>query len=130
MTTYDDPRILRALAHPIRNQVLLELEAVGSLRATDVAERLHIPANQASFHLRQLAKYGLIEEDPEAVGDRRSRAWRLVNPDGMSFRTLVMAEKPGGRQAVEIFHRTAAARGVALVEAAHQTANVEGHRSI
>lgn len=119
MAQYDDPRILRAIAHPTRNRVLHELGAVGSLRAADVAERLGIPANQASFHLRQLHKYGLIEEDPEATGDRRSRAWRLADPRGVSFSTREMAAQPGGPEAVKVFTRSALAHGIALVESAH-----------
>ena len=49
MATYDDPRILRAIAHPTRNRVLHELSAAGSLRAADVAQRTGIPANPVSY---------------------------------------------------------------------------------
>ena len=70
MAKYDDPRILRAIAHPHRNRILSELYAAGPLRAADIAERADIPANRASFHLRQLAKYGLIVEAPEEARDR------------------------------------------------------------
>ena len=69
MATYDDPRILRAIAHPTRNRILGELFAAGPLRAADIARKLAIPANQASFHLRQLAKYGLVEEEPDEARD-------------------------------------------------------------
>ena len=51
----------------------------GPLRAADVARELGIPANQASFHLRQLAKYGLVEEAPEEARDRRDRVWRRLD---------------------------------------------------
>ena len=71
-----DPTVLRAIAHPTRNRILHELEASGSLRAADVARLLEIPANQASFHLRQLAKYGLIEPAPDEARDGRDRVWR------------------------------------------------------
>src|SRR5690349_1574483 len=80
-----DPRVLRALAHPVRNRILDELSASGPLRAADVAEDLGIPANQASFHLRSLAKYGLVEEDTEAARDRRDRVWRLTQQEGWSI---------------------------------------------
>ncbi len=64
-----DPRVLRAIAHPVRNRILDRARArTGSLRAADIAAELGIPANQASFHLRQLAKYGLVEEDPGPRG--------------------------------------------------------------
>ena len=38
-----DPRVLRAIAHPVRNRILTELEAQGPLRAADVAQVLGIP---------------------------------------------------------------------------------------
>src|SRR3954447_11020359 len=73
-----DPRVLRAIAHPVRSRILTELDAHGSLRAADVAQVLGIPANQASFHLRQLARFGLVEEDPAAARDKRDRVWRAA----------------------------------------------------
>ena len=79
-----DMRMLRGLAHPVRNRILEEMASGGAMRATDVAERLAIPANHASFHLRQLAKYGLVEEAPELARDRRDRVWRLVHAGGVS----------------------------------------------
>lgn len=118
MVMYDDPRILRAIAHPTRNRVLHELSAAGSLRAADVARRIDVPANQASFHLRQLAKYGLVEEDPEAGRDKRDRVWRLVDPDGIRFRTADMLAQPGGRAAYTVFQRNAIEWGRHLVERA------------
>ena len=62
-----DPRLLRAIAHPVRNRILGEMSAGGPMRAADVARELGIPANQASFHLRQLAKYGFVETTPHSV---------------------------------------------------------------
>ncbi|WP_436697890.1 ArsR/SmtB family transcription factor [Nocardioides sp. BYT-33-1] len=118
MAMYDDPRILRAIAHPVRNRVLHELEAAGALRAADIARLLDVPANQASFHLRQLAKYGLVEEDPDAARDRRDRVWRLADPDGIRFRTADMLAQPGGRAAYSVFQRNTVARGRHLVERA------------
>lgn len=118
MVLYDDPRILRAIAHPTRNRVLQELSAAGSLRAADIARRIDVPANQASFHLRQLAKYGLVEEDPDAARDRRDRVWRLVDPDGIRFRTRDMLAQPGGPAAYAVFQRTAVEWGRHLVERA------------
>ena len=115
MVMYDDPRILRAIAHPTRNRVLHELSAAGSLRAADIARRIDVPANQASFHLRQLAKYGLVEEDPDAGRDRRDRVWRLVDPDGIRFRTADMLAQPGGRAAYAVFRRNAVEWGQHLV---------------
>jgi DNA-binding transcriptional ArsR family regulator len=118
MATYDDPRILRAVAHPTRNRILSELSAAGSLRAADIARLLEVPANQASFHLRQLAKYGLVEEAPDEARDRRDRVWRLSDPEGISFRTRDVLEQPGGQAAYAVFQRNAVAWGHHLVDRA------------
>jgi DNA-binding transcriptional ArsR family regulator len=116
MAKYDDPRILRAIAHPARNRILSELYASGSLRAADVARILDIPANQASFHLRQLAKYGLVEEAPEEARDKRDRVWRMAPEDGVSFRTSDVLAQPGGEAAVEVYRHSARAWGHHLVD--------------
>ena len=119
MATYDDPRILRAVAHPTRNRILSELYAAGSLRAADIARLIDVPANQASFHLRQLAKYGLIEDAPDEAHDKRDRVWRLADRDGISFRTEDMVSQPGGEAAYEVFRRNAVEWGRHLVERAY-----------
>lgn len=67
---------LRALAHPLRQKILYRLELDGHGRAADLAHALDEPANSISFHLRTLAKAGLIVEAPELARDRRDRVWR------------------------------------------------------
>jgi DNA-binding transcriptional ArsR family regulator len=70
-----DPRTMRALAHPVRLALLEALADAGTLTATEAGERVgESPAN-ASFHLRQLAKYGFVEEAEGGTG--RRRPWRL-----------------------------------------------------
>lgn len=113
---YDDPRILRAIAHPARNRILAELHAAGPLRAADIARVLGMPANQASFHLRQLAKYGLVEEAPDQARDRRDRVWRMVADEGISFRSEEMFAQPGGDAAMDVYVRRARAWGHLLVD--------------
>lgn len=71
-----DPRALRALAHPIRLRLLEELTAAGVATATELSERVgESPAN-CSWHLRQLAQYGFVEETGGGRG--RQRPWRAV----------------------------------------------------
>jgi len=70
-----DPRAMRALAHPLR-LTLLELASLeGSLTATRAAELTGESSASCSFHLRQLAKYGFLEEAEGGVG--RERPWRM-----------------------------------------------------
>jgi DNA-binding transcriptional ArsR family regulator len=85
-------RTLRALAHPVRMALIEELILGGAMTATEVGERIGESPTTCSFHLRQLAKYGFVEE---AGGGRgRARPWRLTSI-GMSF-------TPGGDPAAEI----------------------------
>src|SRR4051812_34280786 len=111
-----DPRVLRAIAHPTRGRILDELGATGPMRAADLGEALGIPANQASFHLRQLAKYGVIVPAPEAARDKRDRVWRL--PDERGFRLDVedIESQPGGKAAVSVFRQNKAAWAHRLVD--------------
>jgi predicted ArsR family transcriptional regulator len=119
-----DPRILRAIAHPVRNRILGEISAAGPSRAADLAADLGIPANQASFHLRQLAKYGLVEEAPELARDRRDRVWRAVHADGVTVETSLMEESAGGAAALSVFHRSLSAWAHTVVDAAFSTEKV------
>jgi hypothetical protein len=65
---------MRALAHPLRWALLEALQHAGTLTATQAGEILgETPANCA-FHLRTLAKYGLVEE--AGGGKGRERPWR------------------------------------------------------
>lgn len=69
-----DARALKALAHPVRLDLIEAISVHGSLTATAAAEIVgESPAN-CSWHLRQLAKYGYLEEVPGTTG--RQRPWR------------------------------------------------------
>jgi predicted ArsR family transcriptional regulator len=114
-----DPRVLRAIAHPVRSRILTELDAHGSLRAADVAQLLGIPANQASFHLRQLAKFGLVEEAAGAGRDKRDRVWRATAAGGFDVSLGQIEKAPGGKAASTVFRRTKAAWAHRLVEDAY-----------
>lgn len=72
-----DPRALRAYAHPTRMALVGLLRLHGPLTATRAAELLGTESvASCSFHLRQLAKYGLVEE---AGGGRgREKPWRAT----------------------------------------------------
>jgi DNA-binding transcriptional ArsR family regulator len=87
-----DARTLRALTHPVRIALIEELILGGAMTATELSERIGESPTTCSFHLRQLAKYGFVEE---AGGGRgRARPWRMTSI-GMSF-------VPGGDREAEI----------------------------
>ncbi|MGO8500741.1 ArsR/SmtB family transcription factor [Rhizobium leguminosarum] len=69
-----DPTALKALAHPVRLRMLGMLRIDGPATATQLAARLGLNSGATSYHLRQLAQYGFIEEAPHA--SRRDRWWR------------------------------------------------------
>ena len=116
-----DPRVLRALAHPVRGRILDEIEATGPVRAADIARELGIPANQASFHLRQLANYALVEEAPEEARDKRDRVWRSALPSGYTVSLSQLEQAPGGRAAVEVFRQNKQAWGHHVINRAFAT---------
>jgi predicted ArsR family transcriptional regulator len=72
-----DPRALRAYAHPVRGKLLGLLRRRGPLTATGAAELLGESSGTTSFHLRQLAKYGLVEEAPGGTG--RQKPWQATS---------------------------------------------------
>lgn len=73
-----EPAALRAIANPVRQRILMQLSVVGHARAADLAAAIGQPANSVSFHLRVLAKAGLIVEAPEHARDKRDRVWTNV----------------------------------------------------
>lgn len=77
-----DPAAWRALSHPARVDILVELQRLGRARAADLAPLTGIPSNRVSFHLKQLARYGYVEETSDEGGDRRERWWMPTNREG------------------------------------------------
>ena len=71
---------LKALAHPLRQRMLYHLAFTGGATATTLAEALGKNTGATSYHLRQLERFGFIEEDEER-STGRDRWWRLVPLD-------------------------------------------------
>ena len=72
-----DPKALRALTHPIRVQLLGLLRREGPLTASEAGRRLGESSGSASYHLRQLERFGLVEESEGGTG--RTRPWRATS---------------------------------------------------
>lgn len=71
---------LKALAHPLRQRILYHLASTGTANSTSIARAFDESTGTTSYHLRQLERYGFVEEVPErATG--RERWWRLVPLD-------------------------------------------------
>lgn len=76
-STYElrDPRALRALAHPLRGQLLSSLRIDGPATASILGRRHGHSSANTSYHLRILARDGFIEDDHDRSRGRE-RWWR------------------------------------------------------
>ena len=84
----DPVRAIRALSHPLRVRLLDLLRFDGPSTATLLARRVGESSGATSYHLRQLARHGFIEE--EQRDGRRERWWRHRE------RRVVVPDAPGG----------------------------------
>jgi Helix-turn-helix domain len=71
----DEPRALHALAHPIRMALIDHLREREVATASDCAAAVGESVQSCSYHLRALARWGVLEEVPATDG--RRRPWRL-----------------------------------------------------
>jgi len=97
-----DPTSLKALAHPMRLALLERLEVRGRATATVLADDLAESSGATSYHLRQLARHGFIEE--AAGGNGRERWWRPAT-GGWGFNDHEMIRRPGLRAAADMVVR-------------------------
>ena len=73
-----DARSIRGMAHPLRIKIIGHLRTHGSTTATKLANALGVNTGATSYHLRQLAEYGYVVEDPER-GVGRERWWKAAH---------------------------------------------------
>jgi DNA-binding transcriptional ArsR family regulator len=71
-----DPDVLEALAHPVRLDLLTYLMANGPASASTCARAVGDTPSNSSYHLRTLARHGLVESVESS--DRRQRPWRAT----------------------------------------------------
>jgi len=71
-----DPAVLDALSHPVRLDVLGYLMSAGSATASVCARAVGDTPSNCSYHLRVLAKHGLVEQD--VSDDGRERPWKAT----------------------------------------------------
>jgi DNA-binding transcriptional ArsR family regulator len=96
----DDPRAMRALAHPTRLALLDHLHVSGQATATECAFVVGESPSACSYHLRALARWGFVEEAEGGIGRERpwqARATRIEFPsDG--FEATVLRDEILARQ--------------------------------
>jgi hypothetical protein len=86
--TIREPGELAALAHPLRLDLVNHLMSSGPATASQCARAVGDTPSNCSYHLRYLARYGLVEPvESGADQDNRERPWRAtitgfqVDPD-------------------------------------------------
>ena len=94
-----DPRALRALAHPLRGRLLGILRLDGPATATQLGYRLGESSGSTSYHLRQLAAYGFVEDMP-GEGNGRERWWRALHRS-THWETTDFLGDPAAREVVD-----------------------------
>jgi DNA-binding transcriptional ArsR family regulator len=72
---FENPRSIRALAHPARLAIIDALAAGEELTATQCAELTGLSPSATAYHLKLLERYGAAEAAPPRA-DRRERPWR------------------------------------------------------
>ncbi|WP_297082646.1 helix-turn-helix domain-containing protein [uncultured Demequina sp.] len=98
-----DATALKALAHPLRVDIIDNLAMGGPATASQLADRLGESSGATSYHLRQLARHGFIEEDAER-GTARERWWRMV-PGGLTLSPTDLRDDPGAHEAALLVTR-------------------------
>lgn len=104
--TVTDPRALRALAHPLRLALLDHLMAFGPRTASECAEVVGSTPSNCSYHLRALARFGLVE--PVEAEDGRERPWQST-ATGLAFGRT---DDPGFRLGADTAERLLADRQI------------------
>jgi DNA-binding transcriptional ArsR family regulator len=100
----EDPRTLRALAHPLRLKLLGLLRTGGPATVSSLAGVAEQAVPLVSYHLRQLAEHGFIEEAPELAKDRRETWWKSSH-EVTSWSMTDFLDTPEHVDALGVFQR-------------------------
>lgn len=84
---------LKALAHPLRMNLIRALTIRRVATASQLAEQVDEAVSLVSYHLRKLAEHGLIEEAEPQSGDGRERWWQPAS-DGVRIRDEDFRDAP------------------------------------
>ncbi|WP_419995363.1 ArsR/SmtB family transcription factor [Streptomyces boninensis] len=107
-----DPTGVRAVAHPLRMQLLFALRRGGAATASQLAAKLGESSGSTSYHLRQLAAQGFVEDDPEHQGEGGRERWWRAAFTGIQVDTgeLLKHPDPEVRGAMSLYLQEVAAR--------------------
>jgi DNA-binding transcriptional ArsR family regulator len=115
----DDPRGIRAWAHPARLAILDALSTGDELTATECAQVTGLSASATAYHMKLLERYGMIEPAPPRL-DGRERPWRITD---RRITVDLDASTPAAASATAAvtgaYFDSTRAVGVAFIEGAH-----------
>lgn len=94
---------LKALAHPLRIQIIEALSTYGEQTASGLADRLGESSGATSYHLRQLEKHGYVRE-VDGRGTGRERWWERV-PGPIHLGNDELDNSEAGRAASRVIMR-------------------------
>jgi DNA-binding transcriptional ArsR family regulator len=100
--TIENPRAIEVLAYPLRQELVDTIEACGGEAAvSELAEQLGRPADGLYYHLRLLARAGLIAElAGRSANGRRERRYRIAVRGRGTLRLAYHPEQPRHARAV------------------------------
>ena len=104
---------MRALAHPLRLQILGELRVAGPRTVSLLSEIFDEAPGTLSYHVGKLAEFGFVQEVPELASDKRERWWRAshdftdISPAGTGASPSVRhASEAMRHQVVDVYAAT------------------------
>lgn len=99
---------LRAMAHPLRMQIIGSLRVDGPATSAMLARRLGTDSGQTSHHLRLLARHGFVVEAPELGKGRhgRERWWKSAT-ESTYWTGDLDSLGPGGAEAIRALEQAA-----------------------
>jgi DNA-binding transcriptional ArsR family regulator len=116
---FEDPRSIRALAHPARMAIIDALAGGDELTATQCAELAGLSPSATAYHLKFLERHGLVETAAPR-SDRRERPWRAVGRHIQAdLDTSTPARASAAAAVAAAYFDTTRAIGVEFVEAGH-----------
>src|ERR1700733_4036926 len=116
---FEEPRSIRALAHPARMAIINALATGDELTATQCAELTGLSPSATAYHLNLLKRYGFAEPAPQRT-DRRERPWRAT---GRRIEVDLDSSTPAGASAtsavVAAYFDTTRALGIEFTAGEH-----------
>lgn len=94
-----DLAAVKGLSHPLRVRLFDKLSEFGPMTASQLAELFGESSGATSYHLRQLAKHGLVRE-VEGRGTARERWWERP-PGSITLNDVGENDTPAMREVVQ-----------------------------